>query len=60
MISYRGFDGELHEPSCSEQEFKEIVCDAINVAIDYCERFGVDCAKISSIWEWAYGSIDEK
>ena len=56
MVSYKGFDGNLHEPSCSEQEFKEIVIDAMNVAIDYCRRFGVDRSNAIDIWEHSYES----
>ena len=56
MVSYKGFDGNLHEPSCSEQEFKEIVIDAMNVAIDYCRRFGVERSNAIDIWEHSYES----
>ena len=56
MVSYKGFEGNLHEPSCSEQEFKEIVIDAMNVAIDYCSRFGVERSNAIDIWEHSYES----
>ena len=56
MVSYKGFDGNLHEPSCSEKEFKEIVIDAMNVAIDYCRRFGVERSNAIDIWEHSYES----
>ena len=56
MVSYEGFDGNLYEPSCSEKEFKEIVIDAMNVAIDYCRRFGVERSNAIDIWEHSYES----
>lgn len=60
MIGYKGFDGDIHNPSCDNQEFKEIVFDAISVTIDYCKRFGVENASPDRIWDFAYESSVNK